>query len=123
MEQPGDPRDTPELREEILKRDGYMIGIATLSLANGMHFSPWFDAAAFALLPILRGLLVTSPLISFYLVSLFLATATLVLAGVPAALYERASGRKESDSRSMAIWLAAAFVLALPALASAVGLR
>jgi hypothetical protein len=114
--------DTPEGREEILKRDGMLIGVAILSLTNGMHFSPWFDTAAVALLPILRGLLITSPLISFYLVSLFLATATLVLSGVPAAILERATGRARSDSRSLGVWLACAFLLALPALASAAGL-
>jgi len=35
-----------ERREALLKQDGYIIGIASLSLLNGMHFSPYFSFVA-----------------------------------------------------------------------------
>ncbi len=44
------------------------------------------------------------------------ATATIMLAGVPAALFERLTGRRETDTASYAIWLTATVVISLPAL-------
>ena len=41
-----------------------------------------------------------------------------VLAGVPAAIYERLSGEKESDFVSMGIWLLCTLVLTAPAVAN-----
>lgn len=55
-----------------------------------------------------------------YAASLVIATATLMLGGVPAALYERARGHQAPTAASMWIWLAGALgftVLTLPTLA------
>src|SRR5690606_28537918 len=51
-----------------------------------------------------------------YLSSLACATLTLLLAGIPAALYERWRGQSHSDPVSLRIWLAAALLLSLPGL-------
>jgi hypothetical protein len=89
----------------------FVLGIAML---NGL-FSPalrivvlfapvWYPA----LLPQTASLL-------FLLSSLLVATFTLMIAGVPSAVYERLSGAKESDFVSMGIWLAGTLVLTAPA--------
>jgi hypothetical protein len=48
--------------------------------------------------------------------SLMVSTATLILGGIPAAIYERVQGIKEDSSEvSLWIWLAGTAILALPA--------
>jgi hypothetical protein len=51
----------------------------------------------------------------FYGASLIIAFATLLIAGVPAALYERFTGTGRTPT-SMGIWTGTALVLTLPAL-------
>jgi hypothetical protein len=48
--------------------------------------------------------------------ALLVAFATMLLSGVPAAIWERVTGQEESDTTSMMIWLGAAGFLSLPAL-------
>ena len=48
--------------------------------------------------------------------ALVLSTLTLMVAGVPAALYERYRSTEETDEVSAGIWLAAVLLLTLPAL-------
>ena len=48
--------------------------------------------------------------------SLIVSTGTLLLAGVPAALYERIAGLERSSPLSMGLWLAGAILLTLPGL-------
>jgi hypothetical protein len=105
--------DDLDQREALLKKDGMLIGIAGLSLLNGMHFSPLFDPAFLVLRVFAPGFFAGSPLLMFYFTSLLLSAATLVISGVPAALFERFTGRKESDSTSLAIWLGTLAVFAL----------
>jgi hypothetical protein len=50
------------------------------------------------------------------LASLMVSTGTLIVSGVPAALYERIAGLKQSDPVSMGIWFGAALLLTLPGL-------
>lgn len=114
--------DSEAARAEALRRDGLLVGIAICALTSGMHFSPYFDYVYILLLPIARGLMITSPLITLYLASLVTATSALVLAGVPAAIDERLRGVTTSDSRSLSIWLAGSALIALPALLAAGGL-
>jgi hypothetical protein len=102
-------------RETALRQDGFLLGIATLGLVNGMHFSPLYDGAFVLLRPILATLFITSPVVQFYLSSLLLAVGSVLLAGIPAALFERLTGRKESDPTSLTIWLGGTALLALPA--------
>lgn len=51
-----------------------------------------------------------------YGTSLLVSLGTLVLSGVPAAIYERITGRTESDTSSMWVWFGAALLLTLPGL-------
>ena len=50
----------------------------------------------------------------FHGASLVVAFGTLLIGGVPAALYERLSGQERSDTWSMGVWLASVTVLSLP---------
>jgi len=108
-------------REQALQQDGYLLGIATLGLVNGMHFSPLFDGAFVLLRPILATLFITSPVVQFYLSSLLLAVGSVLLAGIPAALYERAKGQTVSTPASLGIWLAGLALLALPSFGRLLG--
>lgn len=109
-------QDDFDQREALLKRDGMLVGIAGLSLLNGMHFSPFFDPAFVLFRIFAPGFFISSPLLLFYFTSLLLSVATLIIAGVPAALFERMTGRTQSDTVSLGIWLAGTALLAAPSL-------
>jgi hypothetical protein len=108
-------------RETLLRRDGALIGLATAGLINGSHFSPWFDVIAPPIAAILSGFYITSPVLLFYFASLCVSVFTVMIAGLPAAIYEQSQGLKESNATSMMIWMGAALLLALPALLRMLG--
>jgi uncharacterized membrane protein len=112
--------DVQENREATMQRDVLLVATAGLSLVNGMHFSPLFDPVLFLLKPFVTPLL-SSPLVLFYLTSLFISVMTLVLSGIPAAIYERARGQETSTPFSLGIWFVATLLLALPGLLGAAG--
>jgi hypothetical protein len=100
-----------------MERQFYFIGIAFFGMINGM-FHPlrvesFIATSYFMSLPLFgsQGLI-------FYFSSLMLATGTVILAGIPAALYERYRGLKDSDVVALWIWLAGTALLALPAMSS-----
>lgn len=114
-------QDTGDEREGLLKRDVLMVATAGLALLNGMHFSPLFDPVLFfvqRLAPSFMG-----PLLLFYFNSLFISLTTLLVAGIPAAIYERVRGHRESTPMSLGIWLAATLLLTSPSLMSAAGIE
>jgi hypothetical protein len=110
-------QESGDVREALLKRDVLLVATAGLSLLNGMHFSPLFDPVLFFVHRLGPGFL--GPILLLYLTSLIISLTTLLLAGVPAAIYERIRGLKESTPTSLGIWLAAVLLLTLPALLSA----
>lgn len=112
--------DELHARERTMQRDVLLVATAAVSLVNGMHFSPLFDPIFFLLRPFVAPLL-SSPLVLFYLTSIFISVMTLVIAGIPAAIYERARGHAESSPVSIGIWFAATIVVALPGLLGAAG--
>lgn len=89
--------------------------VLALCVLNGMFSAPLLvlffqaTAASFAFATV-------SPSVLLYLSSLFGATLTLVVSGLPVAVFERITGREDSDVVSLMIWLALAFLLSLPAL-------
>jgi hypothetical protein len=103
-------------RESLLRQDGLLIGIAGLALLSGMHFSPYFDPAFLLVRFFGPSFFITSPLLLYYFTSLLLATTALMLGGIPAAIFERMTGRTESDAVSLCVWLGCVGVIALPAL-------
>lgn len=116
------PHDLEE-REQLMKRDVLLVATAGLSLLNGMHFSPYFDPIAILLRPFLAGTIFSSPIVALYISSLFVSLLTLLIAGIPAALYERFTGAKESTSTSLGIWLAVTLVISLPSVLAMAGGR
>jgi hypothetical protein len=109
-------------REDALRRDGTLIGLALSGLVNGSQSSIWFDLLSGPIAAILSAFLFSSPLLLFYFVSLSISVFTVLIAGVPAALYERSQGLTESNTTSLTIWLVSGIVLALPALSRMIGI-
>lgn len=103
-------------REVAARRDGLLVGIAGFALLGGMHFSPYFDPVYVLLRPFTPTLIVSSPLLTFYFTSLFIAISTVILAGIPAALFERVTGRQVSDGYSLGIWFIGVMLFAAPVL-------
>ena len=99
-----------------------LVGIVALAIVNGI-FSPFFVfTSRIVVLNLAPGLLFVGPVLVAFIASLVAATATLILAGIPAALFERATGRAGTDTASYAVWLAAAALISLPALVQAASL-
>jgi hypothetical protein len=112
--------DDMNARERILKQDVLIVGIVGLAVLNGMHFSPWLDGAFILTKPFFQiTFWISSPLLVFYFTSLALSTLTIMLAGIPAAIFERLTGRTETDGASLYIWLGATILLTIPALLNA----
>jgi hypothetical protein len=101
-----------------MERQWYYIGIAFFGMINGM-FHP-FRVMTFILTKVLMEVpLFGSEALIFYVSSLMLATATIILAGIPAVIYERFVGAKDdSTEASLWIWLAGTAILTLPAVGS-----
>jgi hypothetical protein len=91
-----------------------LIIIVAIAILNGI-FSPAL-IAVFALNPVWYPSFLPAMLpLLFLLSSLIVATLTLMIGGVPAALYERFA-RRERSVLSGYIWLASVLVLTLPAI-------
>ncbi len=106
-----------ENREEILRRDGLLVGIVAVAALNGLPQSAYFLPALLLMEPFVKVTFFTSsPAIVNYLTALTLATLTIMIAGIPAAISERFRGLKESDATSYYIWLGGVILLAMPSL-------
>jgi hypothetical protein len=100
-----------------MERNFYFIGIAFFGMINGLFNQV---ALLFALLHVqvlAPALLFGSVSLTLMFSSLMVSTATIILGGIPAALYERYIGAKDdSTAASLWIWLAATALLTLPAI-------
>jgi uncharacterized membrane protein YvlD (DUF360 family) len=95
-------------------RHTMFMAVLGLSIVNGI-FSPLLKIAipvSAALMPELFPR--TLEWVLFW-ASVLLASATLLISGFPAALYERVVARDPQSTVSLWIWLAGALVLCLPA--------
>jgi hypothetical protein len=98
-----------------MSRNAYYIGIAFFGMISGLP-SPFFEPIFVYSLPLLWGPLFGSVHLIAYFAALMLSTATIILGGIPAALYERYIGAKDdSTDASMWIWLVGTALLAMPA--------
>lgn len=97
-----------------MSRNSFIFAILGFAIVNGI-FSPLLPQALAAVLIMGPAFFATSISILFFFSSLLLATLTIMVAGVPAALYERFTGAEESSAVSMWIWLAGAAIITLPA--------
>ena len=99
----------------MLDRQSLLLVVVGLSIVNGI-LSPYLNIAnpvSAALMPELFPRTVEWVLLW---ASLLLSSATLLVSGVPAALYERFVSDDPKGTASMWIWLAGAAVLCLPVL-------
>lgn len=88
--------------------------VAAVSLFNGL-FSP-ATAVVLSLMPFWMPDFVPASLpLALMLSAMISAFGTLLVSGIPAAVYERATGSAESTPRSMYVWLGTAILLTLPA--------
>ena len=98
-----------------MSRNSYYIGIAFFGMINGI-FNPLM-AFAYVLSKVLMAVpLFGSESLFFYFAALMLSTATIIIGGIPAALYERFVGATDdSTEASLWIWLAGTGILTIPA--------
>ncbi len=100
-----------------MERNYYYIGIAFFGMINGMYNQV---ALLFALIHaqiLAPSLLFGSTGLTLMFSSLMVSTATIIIAGVPAAIYEKYAGLKDdSNVVSLWIWLAGTALLTLPAI-------
>ena len=98
-----------------MSRNFYFIGIAFFGMINGIFNQLALIFALLYVQPLAGPLLFGNVSLTLMFASLMVSTATIILGGIPAAIYERISGAKESSDVSLWIWLAATALLALPA--------
>jgi hypothetical protein len=108
-----------------MERNFYFIGIAFFGMINGLFNQVWLLFALIHMQVLAPALLFGSVPLTLLFASLMVSTATLILAGIPAALYERFAGiNEDSNTISLWIWLAGTALLSLQAIGNflAVGL-
>jgi hypothetical protein len=100
-----------------MDRNLYYVGIAFFGTINGIFNQL---ALLFALIHVqilAPALLFGSVPLTLMFSSLVVATGTIILGGIPAALYERFVGAKDdSTEASLWIWLAGTGILTIPAI-------
>ena len=99
-----------------MDRNYYFIGIAFFGMINGLFNQVWLLFALIYTQQLAGPLFFGSMSLTLMFASLMVSTATLILGGIPAAIYERVQGIKEDSSEvSLWIWLAGTAILAMPA--------
>lgn len=92
------------------------IAILGITLLNGF-VSP-IVPLVFIMAPVwLPEFVPPTRIVLLYGTSLIVSITTLMLSAVPAGIFERLTGREETDQASMFVWLGAAILLTLPGLA------
>jgi hypothetical protein len=100
-----------------MDRTLYYIGIAFFGMINGLFNQTWLLFALIHVQILSPALLFGSVGLTLMFASLMVSTATIILAGIPAAIYEHVVGAKDdSTAASLWIWLAGTGLLTLPAM-------
>ena len=99
-----------------MERNFYYIGIVFFGMINGV-FNPLIVFAYVWAKVFMSYPLFEVEALIFYFASLMLSTATIILGGIPAAIYERFAGIEgDSTITSLWIWLAGTAILTIPAI-------
>ncbi len=106
-----------------MDRTLYFVGIAFFGMVNGLFNSTLLLFALIHMQILAPALLFGSVPLTLMFASLMVSTATIILGGVPAALYERVTGAQDSADASLWMWLAATAVLTLPAIGNFFAVR
>jgi hypothetical protein len=100
-----------------MDRNFYYIAIAFFGMVNGLFNQTALIFALIHMQILAPALLFGSVPLTLMFSSLMVSTATIILAGIPAAIYERVVGAKDdSTEASLWIWLAGTALLTLPAI-------
>ncbi len=100
-----------------MERQFYFIGIAFFGMVNGLFNQLALFFALIHVQILAPALLFGSTALTLLFSSLMVSTATIILAGIPAAIYEHVVGAKDdSNVVSLWIWLAGTALLTLPAI-------
>jgi hypothetical protein len=100
-----------------MDRNFYYIAIAFFGMVNGLFNQIWLLFSLIHMQILAPALLFGSVPLTLMFASLMVSTATIILAGIPAAIYERFVGAKDdSTDASLWIWLAGTALLTLPAI-------
>jgi hypothetical protein len=107
-----------------MPRHFYFIGIAFFGMVNGLFNQLWLLFSLIYVQQFAGPLFFGSVPLTLLFSSLMVSTATIILGGIPAAIYERLSGAGDSTDASLWIWLAGTAILTLPAIGNflAIGL-
>jgi hypothetical protein len=99
----------------LMARGLLLLATGSCAVGNYLIPTPLSDAVGQVLGIALRGYpLMTPASVQEYVTPAAIAIMTLLIAGIPAALYERIRGLKASTPVSLGIWLVAAILLTLP---------
>ena len=98
----------------MLDRQTLLLLIIGLCIVNGI-FSPFLTLAVPVTAALMPELFPRTIEWVLFWSSILLSSATLLVSGVPAALYERLAERDPDATTSMWIWLVGAAALCLPA--------
>ena len=100
-----------------MERNFYYIGIAFFGMVNGLFNQLFLLFALIHVQVLAPALLFGSVGLTLMFSSLMVSTATIILGGIPAAIYEHVTGSKDdSNVVSLWIWLACTAILTLPAI-------
>ncbi|MCF8531991.1 MAG: hypothetical protein K9G48_03215 [Reyranella sp.] len=99
-----------------MDRNFFIVVVVGISILNGL-FSPFIAVAVPIAAVLLPEVFPRSVGWVLFFSSLLVSSATLLISGVPAALYERLVDRGQESTPALAIWLGGAALLALPAFA------
>jgi hypothetical protein len=100
-----------------MDRNLYYVGIAFFGMINGIFNQLFLLFALIHLQVLAPALLFGSLPLTLMFASLMVSTATIILGGIPAALYERfVDAKDDSTEASMWIWLAGTGILTIPAI-------
>ncbi len=99
-----------------MDRNIFYIGIAFFGMINGIFNQTALLFALIHMQVLAPSLLFGSTSLTLLFSSLMVSTATIIIAGIPAAIYERSIGAKDDSTiASLWIWLAGTALLTLPA--------
>jgi uncharacterized membrane protein YcfT len=100
-----------------MNRNLYYIGIAFFGMVNGIFNQLALLFTLIHMQILAPALLFGSTSLTLMFSSLMVSTATIIIAGIPAAIYERVIGAKDDSTEvSLWIWLAGTAILTLPAI-------
>jgi hypothetical protein len=100
-----------------MNRNFYYIAIAFFGMINGIFNQLGLLFTLIYAQVIAGPVLFGSTSLTLMFASLMVSTGTIILAGVPAAIYERFAGAKDDSTPvSLWIWLAGTAILTLPAI-------